>query len=288
MNLKDSLTLKPSTVVEVKESKAASSNVALDSATAITTASITGTVYDTTLTTGTKVSDVLVTVYDSNSNVVAHGNTNALGVYLITGLTDATSYSVSAYKEGYSISDASAFTSDASKVTVQDLVIVPKSADTSNVIYGVVADSTNTAIANASVLLIDSTNNLYSETSSIDDGEYVIYNVPEGTYSIQVNAPGYYNGSAINIAVTNNDKKAQNITLIEDTTSTGAIISGIITDSEGNSVNNAFVAIYSLDKDNKAETLISYTYTNEDGKYIFTNLAEASYIIKAKLSVSNS
>ena len=287
MAFNDSLSLKPSDILEVKNQQTTNSSLTLQSAVQIITASVSGTVYDTTLDTGTKVSDATVIVYDNTQNAVAYVNTNADGVYLINGLTDATKYTINAYKDGYSISNTSEITTDATKVLVQNLVILPKTQDNSNIIYGTIKDSKGNKISNATVILKDSsTNSIYTQTTSIDDGEYAIYNVPGGTYTIQTNAAGFYDNLSNNIIVDANVKSKQDLTLTQNTLLTGSIVSGIITDNNSKAVSNAFVAIYSVDTNNGAETLVNYTYTNSQGRYIFSNIAEASYIIKAKLSAS--
>lgn len=287
MTFNDSLSLKPSDILEVKNQQTTNSSLTLQSAVQIITASVSGTVYDTTLDTGTKVSDATVIVYDNTQNAVAYANTNADGIYLINGLVDATKYTINAYKDGYSISNTSEITTDATKVLVQNLVIVPKTQDNSNVIYGTIKDSKGNKISNATVILKDSsTNSIYAQTTSIDDGEYAIYNVPTGTYAIQTNATGFYDNLSNGITVDTNAKSKQDLTLTQNTLLTGSIVSGIITDNNSKAVDNAFVAIYSVDTNNGAETLVNYTYTNAQGRYVFSNIIEASYIVKAKLSAS--
>lgn len=285
MSLKDSLNLKAGSIVELPTQGTATTDLTLDKSQDILTASVTGIVYDTTLLTGTPVQDAIVTVFDATGNIVTYARTNALGIYLITNLTDNTPYTISATKSGYSVSETQSFTANSLLVTTENLVITPSTTNLS-IIYGTVKNTDGTALANANVILKDTTTgNIFSQTVTIDDGEYVLYNVPAATYSILVNADGYYPSLVDNVQVAASENELQDISLNADPNTTTGVITGIITDSESQPVENAFVGLYSIDTSNAAETLVSYVYTNAQGRYMFSNVAAASYIVKAKLSI---
>ena len=56
---------------------------------------------------------------------------------------------------------------------------------------GVIKDQRDAVIQNAKVTARLAAQNLERTTQSNSDGEYVLLNLPPGTYSIQVEAPGF-------------------------------------------------------------------------------------------------
>ncbi len=285
MEFEDSLDLNKSEVIAVTDQGSTNVNLTLAESQALALAAITGTVYDTQLLTGTPVSDATVLVYNAAGNVVGFGKTNILGVYTITGLTNATSYTAVAVKDGYTATAPNAFTATILSITVMNFAIVPNTNFTLNTVYGIVEDSSNTALSGATVVLENSeTNEIVSITETIDDGEYVLYNVPEGSYILRTIKDGYYSVVSNTIELTTSENHPSNVTMEAVTDVNSGVISGIIKNSQDQVVANVFVALYTLASGNVPETLIDYTYTNANGRYAFGNVTPGSYIVKAKLS----
>ncbi len=286
MDFEDSLELKQSSTLNVTSGGNVTTDLTLDAAQDLSTASVSGTVYDTSIS-GSILGGATVTVFDSSGNIVDSTTSSLLGIYLISGLTSGTTYTIIASKDGYTTSDSQSFTANILIPSVINLVITPNDNENLNTVYGIVTDTSDVAIESANVSLKNSsTGETFSTTASIADGEYVIYNIPTGTYTLTANKSGYYSTIQEGIELTTSQKSAQNISLEADSSSSNGNISGIITDTNSDPVENAFVGLYTIDSSETPETLIDYTFTNSDGRYIFSNVVPDSYVIKAKLSVS--
>lgn len=284
MSFKDSLQLKQSPVIELTSQGEQNANLQLATATGDIGATVSGIVYDTTLTTGDPVEGATVVVYDATGTAVFFGITGATGEYQIIGLADATAYTINAAKDGYVTSVTSSFTSDIDTPTVQDFAIIPNTNENLNTVYGIVSDSAAipVPVEGATAILLNTTSGaLYSSTTTIADGEYAVYDVPAGNYSLKVLKNGYVSPAAVEFSLTTEQNHLENVTLESNDT---GVVSGKITDNETAPVNNAFVGIYSVDENDVPETLVDYTFTNSQGIYVFGNIAAGSYIIKAKLS----
>ncbi|MNP06656.1 Cna protein B-type domain protein [compost metagenome] len=287
MDLEDSLLLKQSGVISLSNQGEVNVNLTLEDAPAFSNAILLGTVYDTTLLTGAPISDATVVVYDASGAVVSFGITNSLGQYEISDLVDAAAYTVNATKDGYTISASSAFTASATTVTTVNFALLPNTNETLNTVYGIVVDNLDAPIEDATVVLINSTNSeIFSITTTIDDGEYAIYNVPAGSYLLKVIKQGYISPSSTALTLTTSENESQNVILTIDSNIDNGVITGIITDSASAAVENAFVALYTVDAEDVPETIIDYTFTNSAGRYIFGSVLPGSYVIKAKLSTT--
>lgn len=139
------------------------------------------------------------------------------------------------------------------------------------------------AISGATVSLLNSvTRETVASTVSAKDGEYVFYDVKEGTYIVVANKIGYKSSadsyvSAINNSIINLDIKLS-INALENL----GTISGKIT-NKGINIANAFVGLYKIDENNK-EILIATTKTNSEGIYMFGKVEGGQYKIKSKLN----
>ncbi len=288
MEFEDSLELNKSQVVSVDTQGSADVSLSLEDAPAAGLAILTGTVYDTQILTGTPVEDAVVFVFDATGNVVSFAKTNSLGVYTVSGLTNSTAYTAVAVKDGYTATAPSSFTASILIVTIMNFAIIPNTDFNLNTVYGIIKDAADAAISGVTVILSDSsTNDVISTTGTIDDGEYVLYNIPTGSYIIKTVKNGYYGTTSNTIALTTSQNHSENVTMEAVSDPNNGVISGIITDSESQVVTNAFVGLYSITVDNEPETLIRYTFTNSNGRYAFGDVVPGSYIVKAKLSTES-
>src|SRR5438270_10832346 len=69
-------------------------------------------------------------------------------------------------------------------------------------LHGIVQDPNGAVIQNAKVTARLAAQNLERTTQSNSDGEYVLLNLPPGTYSIQVEAPGFAKLSQTQVVLT--------------------------------------------------------------------------------------
>lgn len=288
MEFEDSLELNKSQVVSVTTQGTADVSLSLDDAPAAGLAILTGTVYDTEVLVGTPVANAVVFVFDATGNVVSFAKTNSLGLYTVSGLTNSTAYTAVAVKDGYTATSPSPFTASILLVTVMNFAIVQNTDFSLNTVYGLIKDEAEATVPGVTVILSDSaTGDVISTTGTIDDGEYVLYNIPTGSYTIKTVKNGYYGTTSDAIALTTSQNHAENITMEAVSDPNNGVISGIIRDSDSQVVENAFVGLYSITEDDEPETLIRYTFTNSNGRYAFGDVVPGSYIVKAKLSTES-
>lgn len=284
MNFEDSLSLKPSDVIAITSDSKINESLTLDAAPAILGGTVSGTVYDTTLS-GAVLGGATLTVFNSAGNIVATGTSSLLGIYSISGLENGTTYTIVASKDGYNTSAAQSFTPTILVGAIVNLVITPNTNEDLNTVFGIVKDETDNPIESVVVTLTNkTTSETYSSTATISDGEYAIYNIPTGSYSLMATKSGFFSTNVDTITLTSKDNSKQDLTLEEDASSGSGVISGIITDTNSDVVPNAFVGLYEVNSSDEPETLIDYTFSNSAGRYVFSNVSAGSYIVKAKLS----
>ena len=214
----DKLKLFASTSFDLTGEQEQNMDLNLETAVLPTTGSVTGTVYDTTLLTGTVVPGATVKVFNSDGTPFMHTISQADGSYTISDLPLGT-YTITAVKDGNYLSvDQPLIISNVVPVTI-NLAITPTTIS-NNVIYGKILNfEDNTVINDADVILykmVDNVPVLYAKTKSISDGEYIIDNIEDGSYQISVQKIGYQTNELNNITLENGIKLNSNITLVNN------------------------------------------------------------------------
>lgn len=283
----DTLKLNVSSTFTLTDNNEANINLNLTPPTVATEGTVTGTVYDTTLLTGTVVPGATVKVFTTDGTPYAHTITDINGQYTISDLPMGI-YTIAAVKDGnYLSTDLPLTISSTTPVTI-DLVLTNNESITKNVIYGIVDDNlTNSPIDNVTVSLyqlVDNERVLVSTTTSIADGEFILDQIVDGTYSLSFSKTGYQTVEVNNVILTGSTKFDASTTLTSTIGTINSTVSGIIKNELGIAVANAYVGLYQI-VDGK-ETLVAVTYTNTDGKYMFGNVVEGQYVVKSKLSTT--
>lgn len=150
-------------------------------------------------------------------------------------------------------------------------------------IYGQVFDENIEPIEGARVeLFIDSegvTQSIGSATTN-SDGQYIFTDLETGNYTVTVGMTGYLAVTETLEEITVPGFTNQDITLILDPNFDTNTISGIVMDSETSEpVGNAIVALYSITEED--ETLVRTTRTNGEGLYLFGDIDDGDYLVKA-------
>ena len=259
-------------------------DLSLNQETSSNNGSVTGTVYDTVVGTGTPVSGATVKAFTSDGIPYAHTITAADGTYTIDNLPIGM-YLVAATKEGYTLSLDVPLTVSNTIPTNIDLAITPNIDITKNIIYGRIRDNaTKLFLSGVEVQLFREVNNervLVFSTTSISDGEYILDNIDDGNYIVSYVKTGYQ-AIEMNITLSNGIKFLADQAMTSTLGQINNTVSGLIKDASGNLVANALVALYKIDNGN--EVLVATTYTNALGKYIFGNVVDGNYIVKSKYS----
>lgn len=250
-----------------------------------TNGSVKGTIYDTTLLTGSVVAGATVKVFLADGTPYAHTVSSTDGTYAISDLPMGI-YTIAAVKDGNYLSASVPLTISSPTSVEINLALINNEVAKQNIIYGVLTDSvTNLSLNDVKVSLysvVGDTKTLISSTTTIADGEYILDKIIDGNYELVFEKNGYQTSEINNVALTGGTMFNATTTLTSTTGDINNTVSGIIKTDLGVIVPNAFVGLYKIV--DGIETLIAVTYTNAEGKYMFGNVLDGEYLIKAKLS----
>ena len=222
---------------------------------------------------GNVISNALVSVFDMSDNPIANTHTDDSGYYRIK--LSSGDYQVVAGKNRFHPCGPVHISLGIDPLE-QHLLLQPSiSAD--RVIYGVIS-SNRGPVNDARIDVIDSAGKTIASTQSIDDGEYSLPGLQNGSYTITVSAAGYSVGRAADIVVSDaNPLVSKNVTLAAYTPPAGnATISGFITCNTG-AIANAWVGLY-----RDCDALVDVTATSIGGYYAFLDVPPGYYVVKAK------
>ncbi len=226
------------------------------------------------------VPDVTVKLFDLDYNPIVHTMTDENGNYLITNV-DPGEYMIFAVKDGYDLTVPDYITIEDEIIIDDSITIYETSSDKLTAIYGIVTDE-NGVVANANVDLFSKDLLTYS-TKTTDDGEYIMYGVAPGEYTILAYNDSCKSKESSVITLEEEIPLNQDIFIVDNNSNLKGTITGIITDkSTKQTLRNVFVALYKI-VDGK-ETLIKTTLTEQKGRYFFGDVESGTYKVK---SISN-
>jgi len=247
----------------------------------------TATVYGT-VTDGTDpLVDATVKLFDSTGAPFQHTMTDAAGQYSLSGVPAGT-YTISAVKDGYRLSDAVGVTLAVSDTTQMNLVCTADATLALGAIAGVLTTLVGTDVtplAGAKITLKDQTDTVVASTDSADDGEFLFYDVADGVYTMLASAEGYLTSAPMAVTITGGSIANVTMSLTVDARTYNGTVSGIIRDKNGTAVAGCFVGLYQVTGTGATatETLIATTKTNTEGKYLFGGVVGGQYLVKAKM-----
>ncbi len=236
---------------------------------------------------GEPVPNATVKLFDSDGNPFKHTLTDSEGEYTMDGVPSGT-YTISAVKTGCVLSPGTGITLMPKDTTQVNLTLeLEKSLDL-GAIAGILMvkepDSTKTPLNNAKITLKNAENVTIETTYSIDDGEFAFYDLEDGSYTLISSSDGYL-PEAMSVKITNGSIINVIMIVERDTRTYNGTVSGIIRNVSGSPLAGCFVGLYKIfidDNDNRRETLVAYTKTNNSGKYMFGEVDGGSYLVKAK------
>ncbi len=244
---------------------------------------VSGTVYGT-VTDGTNpIPDATVKLFDSAGHPFQHTMTDAAGAYTLNGVP-AGSYTVSAVKEGYLLSDAFGVTLSGGGTIQANLACTADASLALGAIAGVVKVDrlgVETPLGGVKVTLLDAQGTAVASTYTVADGEFAFYDLADGVYTVLASAEGYRAAAPMAATIRNGSISNMVIIMTVDTRTYNGTVSGIIRDQKGNAVAGCFVGLFQIV--GGVETLVATTKTNAVGKYLFGGVTGGEYLVKAKL-----
>lgn len=256
-------------------------NLTLSSSTT-TSATIYGTITNDTI----PLDHATIKIYDSNGVPYRHTRSDENGTYTIDGIALG-SYHVGAVKQGYLLSALQSVTlTDCDSVGL-DFTLTSDSTLSLGVIAGTLYDENLDGLSGGKLFLSTGSSETHAVTYSIDDGEFLFYDLVDGTYTLSATAEGYLPCSSTTVTVSDGSITTLTVSLEVDTTNYCGTVSGRVKNDSGTIVSGCFVGLYEVSEDEegkKTESLVAFTKTNSNGLYLFGEVSQGTYLVKAKMS----
>ena len=214
------------------------------------------------------VPNTIVQLRDVNNLLIDSVVANQDGTFSFNNLTPGT-YTVLASAPNYSTAQ-SGVTVLASQTSTVDMTLVPNPGSVS----GIVIDNLGNPIVNATFQIFDQNNILIGSGFTDSSGQYIVGNLPSGSFNVVVNSPGFGQViTGINLGVGEN-LTGVNITLIPNP---GNINGQITNFTTGDVISGATVVII----EGISQIPVATTTTSAFGNYSVSGLAPGSYIVSA-------
>ncbi|HOV80522.1 MAG TPA: carboxypeptidase-like regulatory domain-containing protein [Bacillota bacterium] len=231
------------------------------------------------LTGSTPVVNALVKVLTPAGDPVDHQFTNAEGNYMTNPLPTGV-YQIVAAAPGFLTSAPATVNLPAVTGSFVNFTLTTDPRGSKNTLYGLVLDQvTGKRIAGASVVLADAQGEVAATTLTDNEGEYILCETADGSYTIAAEKSGYALPAPLPVTVAGGQLAQTNISLSPQVV-TESTVQGFIRDPAGNPLAGACVGLYAVA--DSAETLVRITFTNNEGFYLFGGVAAGNYVVKAK------
>ena len=234
----------------------------------------------------TPIADATVKLFDSAGVPYRHTLTDASGAYVIDGVPAGT-YSLAAVADGYRVSDAVGVTLTGGATAEIPIVCALDATLALGSIAGVLSvagSAVFTPLAGAKITLKSNLGGDVAVTYTVDDGEFVFYDVADGVYTLIASADGYLATAPMTVTISGGSIANVTMSMAVDERTYSGTVSGVIRNQSGAAVAGCFVGLYQLNAGAGSETLVATTKTNSLGKYLFGGVGSGQYLVKAKLN----
>lgn len=249
----------------------------------LNTGSISGTV---TNPEGQPVEGVLVKIFNNNHDPLYHTLTDENGYYSFSAIEPESGYHLAVVKDEYLLNEVTAFSIVAGQTLDIDATITPDPSALLSIITGHIFDIKNNPLEGVVFTLLKLDGGMevpVGITTTNEYGQFVFVNVESGSYVGRATKQGYV-PEIIEIKVTTSGSIIDiSETMEESPTESLGTINGIITNDEGAGIEGAVVILYEVsgDPENPTLTPIRYTSTIEGGVYLFGDVPQGNYVVKA-------
>ncbi|QXM06296.1 MSCRAMM family protein [Crassaminicella indica] len=236
---------------------------------------------------GDGIPNVTIKITDTDFNPKYHTITDDSGQYTIAEVAANNQYLIFASKDHYDLKQGTPFTMQASQQIERDFVLTVDPGSTNSLVAGEVLNMSGEPLEGATVRLYDNNESnptLIKTTHTNQYGQYAFFDVAQGMYQVTSSLLGYTNTSTSFII--DGPSQVRNIILNMPVDPVGrkGTINGIIKNKNGLPIANAYVILFEVITDEEGkETLnpIRTTWTNSQGLYLFEQIPEGNYKIKA-------
>jgi 5-hydroxyisourate hydrolase-like protein (transthyretin family) len=279
MPIIDKYNLKASVLFPITGTDEVTENLQLTVSAASSAGIVTGTVTSD----GLPLEGATIKIFDVNDNPIAHNLTNPEGKYTIPEI-NAGSYKITATKFTYLTPNAIPFSVTANRPTTVNIQLTLDSDAEKNALYGFIKQAVVfTPIEGATVNIyqdVAGVQTLALTTTTNSSGQYFGPRLVTGDFVVIANKVGYQQSTSSIVTLTGTDIETLDLFLQVNALSNVGTVGGFITDQTTLlPIPNALVALYSVV--GGVETIVQIVKTNTGGRYLFGNVAEGNYIVKA-------
>ncbi|WFD10892.1 carboxypeptidase-like regulatory domain-containing protein [Tepidibacter hydrothermalis] len=249
----------------------------------LNTGSVSGTI---TNPNGNPVEGVLIKILNTNLDPLYHVLTDENGYYAINAISPGSEYHLVITKDGYLINEVTVFSIVSGQMLDLDATITPDPNATLSTITAHIYDTENNPLEGVIATLLKIVAGeeiIVAVTTTNEYGQCAFINVELGTYLGRGTKQGYMPiTSEIQVTQPGSIIDLSGNMQISPTESQGTI-NGTITDDEGNGIVDAVVILYEVSGDPENPTLTPrrYTRTIAGGAYLFGDVPQGNYIVKA-------
>ncbi len=214
---------------------------------------------------GTIASDVDITLYDENGNLLVKSKTDEDGRYQFA-LQENNKYEVVATTDGYQGS-ADIHTDESWDTYADtDITLLP-----TELVQGIITDQDGNPVAGALVKILDENGVEVAQVKTDENGHYD-FNVPPGNYTLVASTDGH--GAKRDVLVDESWDSSQNVNMTLQPTDT---VQGIVLNEDGSPSANTSITLF----DENGNLLVK-SKTDEEGHYQFVLEEDKAYDLVAE------
>ncbi len=229
---------------------------------------------------GNPIPNATVKIFEQDHTPFMHSITDENGEYRIMGIP-SDSYKINASAIGYLFNTTSQIFVDSNDVVEFNCTLQKDEASLKNTIAGLIyLEGTTTPIGNVKLIVSDSNGDTVCVTYSASDGEFLITDLSDGIYSVEPILSGYKSSVVYDYEVKNGKIYNVIINMISVQIDIKGTYTGQILDQTNTPVSGAIVGLYKITE--TGEKLIMLSKTNDEGRYMFGNVQDGEYVVKAK------
>ena len=212
------------------------------------------------------------------------------------------SYVVTAFARGYQKATSAPFTVAQGSNTAPTLALTALPTPAFGTVTGLVTDSAGKPLAGAFVEISPASTTTGGTSGTklpgppphirvaITDknGQYTFNDVPTGTYTVSAIAKGYQKATSAPFTVAKGSNTAPTLALTALPTPDVGSVTGKVTDSKGNALAGAFVALSPAPANTPGTTTVPFPLppvrvakTDQNGQYTFDNVPTGTYTVTA-------
>ncbi|WP_434799156.1 MSCRAMM family protein [Terrisporobacter vanillatitrophus] len=230
--------------------------------------------------TGFPIRGAIVKVFSVDYVPIEHTITNDFGNFCFKNILPPGKYNIIATADDYRVSNAYQVNIWPNNRVSLCINLYKNDILNSATLYGIVREEIGTTICDATVIISDYDNpkKTIAITHSNSDGEYLAYGLKAGKYWVLASKKDYVFYEKILVSIDTKQILNLDLFLYEVIDSRKGTISGQIT-SKGIAVPYAVVGLYSID--GNKHTLIQIKESNNEGMYLFADVAPGKYLVKS-------